>query len=297
MPLRLAVATEDFDTPIKKAIGLASELQVPGVRLNTRSELNIGKASSTALRQILLYVQERQMQIAGLSCPTKHALYDENFLEPRLEVIRNSMTLARQLNTTELLIRCGPIPDPDAETTASPSEATAIDDAANPFSFPASQPSTALASPAQQFSTLCQILNELAQHGNHVGCVINLQLPDFHLGLMKRLLNEVKAGPLNLVFDPATAIMSGAEVDRTYRDIYEHVGYVRARDAVQNLDGASTEAGLGKGIVDWIQFMPTLIEANYEGWVCVERTGGDSRADDVRQGVSELKRLIPQTSN
>ncbi len=296
MSLRLAVATEDFAPSLKKAIGLAATCKVAGVRLNTRSEVIAAEATESSLRQVLLYLSEHQMKVAGLSCPTRHVLHDPEYLEPRIDIIRKSMSLARKLATSELLIRCGRIPDPDVESEAVKAATVSIDEQANPFSF--ATPSTAAKkSPAAEFSLLCEILNDLAQHGNHVGCVLNLQLATYDLRLIKRLLSEVQAGPLSIVFDPATAVMTGAKVTDTYRDLDQHVGYVRARDAIQDVDGAGVEVGTGDGVVDWVQLLPTLAEADYNGWVCVERTGGETRADDVRHGVSHLKTLIPQTGD
>lgn len=293
MSLRLAVATEDFGTSLKHAINKAAACQVHGVRLNTRTELNVLNTTATANRQILLYVKERRMRTAGLMCSTRHALYDQEHLEPRLDVIRRSMSLARQLETDELIVRCGSIPDPDVELETL-TEDKHIDDQANPFSFATGEMKR---SPAAEFSMLCEILNDLAEHGNNVGCTLNLQLTNYDLRLVKRLLDAVKTGPMKIVFDSATIVMTGAAMDRTYRDLYENIGYVRARDAVSNVDGAGVEVGVGDGIVDWTQLLPTLVEAEYSGWICVERTGGDNRIADVESGVSYLKTLIPVTGN
>ncbi len=296
MSLRLAVATEDFASSLKKSIGLAATCEVAGVLLNSRSEVPPDQATKSSLRQVLLYVRERQLKVAGLSCPTRHALHDPEYLEPRIDMIRKSMSLARKLETSELLIRCGRIPDPDVESEPVKTASVSVDEQPNPFSF--ATPSTSAAtSPAAEFSVLCEILNDLAQHGNHVGCVLNLQLASYDQRLIKRLLSEVRTGPLNIVLDPATAVMTGAIVTDTYRDLYQHVGYVRARDAVRDIDGAGVEVSVGDGVVDWVELLPTLVEADYKGWVCVERTGGDARADDVRRGVSHLKKLIPRTSD
>lgn len=233
------------------------------------------------------------MRCAGLMCPTRHALYDEEHLEPRLDVIRKSMSLVRQFETDTLLVRCGHIPDPDASQETKP-EPVHIDDQANPFSF-ANSAVPAPSNPADKFTMLCEILSDLCKHGNHIGCTLHLQLAAYNQNLCKRLLESVKTGPLKIAYDSATAIMTGVPVDGMYRELYTDVGYVRARDAVQNIDGAGVEVCVGDGIVDWVQFLPTLLEADYQGWVCVERTGGDSRAEDVTRGVSYLKSLIPQT--
>ena len=295
MSLRLAVATEDFASSLKKAIGLAATCEVAGVRLNTRSEVPAAETTESSLRQVLLYVRERQLKVAGLSCPTRHALHDPEYLEPRIDIIRKSMSLARKLGTSELLIRCGRIPDPDAESTAE-NASVSIEEQANPFSF-ATPATAATSSPGAEFSLLCEILNDLAQHGNHVGCVLNLQLASYDQRLIKRLLSEVRTGPLNIVLDPATAVMTAASVTGTYRDLYQHIGYIRARDALRDVDGAGVEVGVGDGVVDWTELLPTLVEADYNGWICVERAGGETRADDVRRGVSHLKTLIPQTGD
>ncbi|MEQ9407950.1 MAG: sugar phosphate isomerase/epimerase [Fuerstiella sp.] len=300
MTLHLSVATEDLDSSLKKAIGVAAAMEVAGVRLNTRSELSVTTTGTSALRQILLYVKERQMKVAGLICPTRHALHDAEYLEPRLDVIRQSMSLVRRMETSELLVRCGRIPDPDSDANAEkrPTTPISIDEQANPFSFtPNSSVTSPPVSAAARFHMLCEILNDLTRHGNHVGCVLNLQLATFDARLIRKLLSEVKAGPLNICFDPATAIMTGADVVGTYRDLYQHVGYVRARDALRDVDGAGVEVAVGDGVVDWIQLLPSLSESDYRGWVCVERTGGDHRREDVERGVSCLNSLIPQTDD
>ncbi len=296
MSLRLAVATEDFGSSLRKAILQAARAQVPGVRLNARTEVNPKEMTDSALRQLAHYVAEQQMQIAGLICPTKQAVADAEFLEERLDIIRRSMELVRKLNTSELLIRCGRIPDPGASSAVENAPVNSnVETLANPFSFAASGSATrAATSPGQKYSMLCEILNDLARHGNHVGCVLNLQFSAYDMPLIRRLLSNVTAGPVAIAFDPATAVMTGSDVIATFRDLYAEVGYVRARDAVRDVDGAGVETAIGRGNVNWTEFLPTLMEADYAGWICAERTGGDDRADDVLEGVAQLKTLIPR---
>lgn len=291
MSLRLAVSTEDLGTTLKNSIGIAASLEVAGVRLNTRTELNVLRSTDSAMRQTRLYVEERQMEVAGLYCPTRHALYDSEYLEPRIEVIRKSMQIAKKLKTKELLVRCGRIPDPDNSQPSATSRDNPAEPA-NPFTF--AQPAAAKPSDANLYSTLCELLSDLASYGNHVGCVLNLVVSGYHPRLLQRLIGDVSTGPLKIVFDTGTAVMTGADVVQTYRDLYAQIGYVRARDALKDVDGAGTEVAVNEGVVDWIHLLPTLTEADYRGWICVERTGGDNRREDVRRGVSYLKSLLPE---
>ncbi len=149
-------------------------------------------------------------------------------------------------------------------------------------------------SQADQFSNLCQVTNDLVRYGNHVGCILTLQLPNYDVHLIKQFLAEVTAGPVQLAFDSAVCVFTGTNVVDTYRSLYEHVGYVRARDGRRNSDYSGTETALGDGIVAWDEFLPTLIEADFTGWVCIERTGGDHRDSDVLRGVSYAQSLLPQ---
>lgn len=273
-----------------------------GVRLNARSELEAGRAGSSSLRQILLYIRENRMRVAGLICPTRHALYDEEFLEPRLDLIRRSMSLVRSLETEELLVRCGRIPDP-VETSAVPPPASSVREPAdvNPFGFSGFPKGSVTGlkrqTEADRFSLLCEIVNDLAKYGNHVGCTLNLMVAAYRPQLISKLLSNITCGPVRIVLDPATAVMTGESstslVD-LYRSFHAAIGYVRARDAIRDVDGAGVEVAVGDGNVDWLELLLTMEDAAFTGWTCIERTGGDHRREDVVHGLTHLRSLIPQ---
>jgi sugar phosphate isomerase/epimerase len=296
MALRFAVASEDFGTSLKRAINAAARAAVPGVRLNARTEVRPQEFSETALRQLLLYVQEHRMQVAGLMFSTRHALQDPLYLDQRLNGIRTAMPLARSLGTSEMIIRVGRIPDPDGEATVTAPTApdnSDVNSLSNPFSFAASSAPANTVSDGQQFQLLAELLNDLVRYGNHVGCTLQLQLGSYQPERIRRLLAVVKSGPVGIVFDTATCAMTGADSVSVFRELHSTVGYIRGRDAQKDVDGAGIECAVGTGNVDWTAVLPTFAEAEYNGWCCIERTGGDDRADDVLHGVQQLKQLLP----
>ncbi len=306
MSFRLAVATEDFGTPLKTAIAEAARSKVlRGLRFNVRSEVRPDDFSDTALRQLRHYVTERQLQVAGLLYPSRHSLHEPDQLDRRLQSIRSAMTLAQKLGTSELLIRCGRIPDPtatsrDTNDPAIPTNSN-VDSLRNPFSFAPTTADQLLTAgqptPAEQFATLCDILNDLVRYGNHIGCILQLQFASFHVVRIQQLLNEVKSGPVGIVFDPATAVMTGGQPVAVFRDLYRAIGYVRGRDARADVDGAGIEVPIGDGSVDWMELLATFAEADYQGWLCVERAGGDQRAEDVRHGLDYISSLLINTGS
>ncbi|MBL8812109.1 MAG: sugar phosphate isomerase/epimerase [Planctomycetaceae bacterium] len=300
MGLRLAVATEDFGQPLRQAIQLAAQNPVQGLRLNARTEVRAEEFGDTALRQLRHYVEEHQLRVAGLMYSTRHSLCDEEKLDQRLDGIRSAMSLVRRLGTSELLIRVGRVPDPavteSKNTAPAPSNAD-VDSLLNPFSFASSSPllKSKERSEAEQFSLLCDVLNELAGHANRHGATLQLIVSSYDVSRLSLLLSKVTAGPVALVFDPATCLMAGQSASRIYRDLYRSVGYFRIRDAQKDIDGGGIETAFGDGAVDWMDVLPVIVESETTSWLCVERTGGDERASDVNRAIRQMKSLLPAT--
>lgn len=295
MSLRLAVATENLNSNLKRAIAMASNSMADGVQLNSRLELEQANASESSLRQIRLYITEREMKVASLFCPTRHALCADEFLEPRLDIIKKSMSIARILQTDHVVVKCGSIPNPTNDSQPKPETKTAQQNLdANPFSLSsATKPATGT-TPAERFQMLTEILNDLTQHGNHVGCRLALLLPNYQRDLVASLLQKVVNGPVSIAFDPATAELAGESSVDAFRDLYSQVSYVRARDTMTNSDGGGEEVPIGTGVVDWVQLIPTLAEADFHGWVSVQQKGGPEIAESCVEGVSRLRDLFPQ---
>ena len=298
MTLRLAVATEDFGQPLRQAIAQAAMNKVKGLRLNARTEIRQEEFSDTALRQLKHYVAEHQLKVAGLMYSSRHVLYDQQHLDQRLDGIRTAMTLVPKLGTSEVLVRVGRIPDPESAAPTVKADAPRNDDVdslRNPFSFApmASTLSAAGPSESQKFQMLCDIVNDLADHGSRYGAVLQLQLASFEPLRIQQLLSRVNAGSVGIVFDPASCTMTGKSPVQVFRDLYQHIGYIRLRDAQKDVDGGGIEVPFGDGSVDWTELLPTIVEANLERWVCVERTGGENRADDVRDAIGRIAELLP----
>lgn len=298
MTLRLAVATEDFGQPLRQAIAQAAKNKVQGLRLNARREIRPDEFSDTALRQLKHYVEENQLKVAGLMYSSRHVIYDQQHLDQRLDGIRSAMTQVQKLGTSEVLVRVGRIPDPDSAAPSVNRDAPTDNDVnslRNPFSF---APTTSIltsseASDAQRFQLLCDIVNDLAEYGSHYGAVLQLQLASFEPKRIHQLFRRLNAGTVEIAFDPAACIMTGSFPIQAFRDTYSQIGYIRLRDAQKDVDGGGIEVPFGDGIVDWTELLPTIVEANLEKWVCVERTGGDQRSDDVREAIRRIAQLLP----
>jgi len=295
MAIRLALATEDFGQPLRQAIRQAAQFRVQGLRLNARTEIGAADLSDTGLRQLRLFVEEHQLRVAGVYCPSRHSVADPQGLDRRLQMIRSAIERVRRLGSTEVLIRAGRIPDP---TVTAPQMAQGqpddsdVDSLRNPFSF-APPPKLTQPSEADQFELLTQVLSDLAAAANHHGASLQVIISDYDTARITTLLSRITTGPLQLVFDPAVCVMAGRQPVSIFRSLYQSIGYVRLRDAQKDVDGGGVEVPCGDGAVDWQELLAVLAEAVQPAWMCIERTGGDQRAADVATAVRRLQSLLP----
>ena len=295
MTIRLAVATEDFGQPLRQAVRQAALLRVQGLRLNARTEIGAADLTETGLRQLRHFVEEHQLKVAGLYCPSRHSVADPQDLDRRLLMIRSAIERVRRLGCTDVLIRAGRIPDPAATAPqAAPGQPdnSQVDSLRNPFSF---APPQQLNQPgeADQFNLLSQVLADLAAFANHHGASLQLIVSDYDPSRISALLSRISTGPVQMVFDPAVCVMAGRHPAQVFRSLYQSVGYVRLRDAQRDVDGAGVEVPCGDGAVDWQELLAVLTEAMQPSWMCVERTGGDQRAADTVNAVRRLQSLLP----
>ncbi|MFM7058692.1 MAG: sugar phosphate isomerase/epimerase family protein [Planctomycetota bacterium] len=299
MGFRLATATEDFGTDLRSAIRLAAEQPVQGLRLNARTEVRAADFSESALRQLRHQVEEHQLKVAGLYYPSRHSLADPASLEQRLDGIRAACSLVRKLGTSEVLIRVGRLPDP-SQTAAEPAKDAPTNDNVDsllfPFSFAPAATSAGrrrVSTPAEQFDTLCEILNDLAGSASRHGAVLQLIIAGGEPDHIRQLLARVQSGPVELVFDPGACVMSGVDPVVFFRSFWQQVGYIRLRDAQKDVDGGGIETAFGDGTVDWMELAAVLVDAAPAAWMCLERTGGDQRAADATDAVQRFRSLLP----
>lgn len=295
MTFRLALATEDFGQPLRQAIRQAAQFRVQGLRLNARTEIGAADLTDTGLRQLRLFVEEHQLKVAGLYCPSRHSVADPQGLDRRLLMIRSAIERVRRLGTAEVLIRAGRIPNPAATAprmAQGQPDDSQVDSLKNPFSF-APPPKLTEPSEADQFELLTQVLSDLAATANHHGASLQIIVSDYDTARISALLARVTTGPLQVVFDPAVCVMSGRQPVNIFRSLYQSIGYVRLRDAQQDVDGGGVEVPCGDGAVDWQELLAVLAEAVQPAWLCIERTGGDQRAADVATAVRRLQALLP----
>jgi sugar phosphate isomerase/epimerase len=257
--MRIAVATRCLHVPLRESIRQAAGSGARALQFDVRSELTPDSLTETGRRQFLHQLSEQGLRVGSLTYPTRRSFYDEDRLEARVAATRRAMQFARQLQSSVLTVRIGPIPADAKSKTA---------------------------------AILRDVLSDLARFGNHVGVTLSISPSGNSPQALLDLIEEVKTGPLGIDFDPVAFLGSGHNPVAAFRTIYTAVTHLQARDAFRDAEGQAVEVPLGRGEVDWIELLPLLGEISYSGWVTVLRTSGEDPAGVVLRGVKFLQQVF-----
>ena len=255
---RIAVATRALQVPLKESIRAAHDLRANGIQLDARNELKPADLSQTGRRELLHKLDELNLSIASVSFPARRSLYDLEELDARLAAARAAMEFARQLRADVMTIRIGRIPE-DTDS--------------------------------QDYGVLRNVLNDLARHGNHVGTTLAVTPSRDSAESLSRLLSAVTDGPVGVNFDPAAFVLAGQDPTDALRTLHRSVAHFLVRDAVRDVDGGGVEVPVGRGEVDWDEFIALVGEADYRGWLTVDRTQGEDRRGDLARAIQYLRQV------
>lgn len=67
---------------------------------------------------------------------------------------------------------------------------------------------------------------------------------------------------------------------------------MQLRDGLKDFAGGGDEVPVGQGVVDWIELLALLSEADYRGWLTAVRTQGNDRAADMTRAIQHVGRVL-----
>lgn len=257
--LRRAVACHCLPQPIRGAIRAAVELGATGIQFNSRQELRPTDLSDSGRRQLRHDLEIEGLSISSLSFPTRRSLYDPEQIEARVSGLKQTLEFAYQLQVPIVVARVGAIPA-DKES--------------------------------DEYKLLVNVLNEVARHGNRVGTSLAITPTRDSAADLNGLLSRITEGFVGINFDPAVFAMCGRDAVAAYRELHQHVLHMTARDGVRDIDGSGQEVVLGRGEVDWSELIALLTEADYRGWITVDRTNSDDATRDAERALTFLRNIM-----
>ena len=257
--LRIAIALHCFQQKFLRSLQSVAESGAAGVQIDARNEIKPAEISETGRKQLRHRLDEFRLEVASLNFPTRSALYDSKRVDARLDAAKAVMQLAYQLKSNVVTLSVGRIPQ-DIES--------------------------------DDYTVLTNVLNDLAGYGNYIGAVPAISCAHDAAETIAGLLSTVTAGPIGLNFDPAVFVLAGHDPIDAFRTLYQSVTHVQVRDAIRDVGGAGMEVAVGRGEVAWDEMLALINEADYQGWLTVDRTAGDDPAGDAARAVRYLLQVV-----
>lgn len=256
--LKFAVATAGFQQPLRTALRSAAATRATGIVFDARYELTPQELSESGRRQLNHLLQELGLKTAAVHFPLRRTLQDLHELDRRLAAIKEAMAFTFQMQARILTLRIGPPP----EVADSP-----------------------------EALRLTQILEELASHGNHVGVQLAIIPAQQTAEQLLALIEGIKTGFVGVDFDPTAFLSSGEDPSQALRTLHARLLHFEVRDAFRQQTAQIREVPVGRGEVEWVEVIPTLLETEYTGWLTASRTDGSDRIGDCARAVEYLQQI------
>lgn len=258
--LKLAIVAESTGLPLRKAIETASNLGCRGIQFDAVADLAPDQLGETGRREFRNLLRSNNLELAALNAPLRRGLDVADDLQPRLDFVRDAMSLSFDLGARLVVVPCPALPGETEDVRA---------------------------------NTLAESLNDLGAHGDRTGCLLALEAGLDPAEKLKPYLTGFDRGSLTVCYDPANFLLNGHDPLTNLASLHGIVSYAHARDArtARNVGGGG-EVTLGAGDIEWMALVATLESIGYAGYLAVERTAGQTRHADVSSGVKFLRRFV-----
>lgn len=257
---KIGVSLESFGLPLRRALLEAEKLGLSGIKVNAVGDLAPGNLSQTGRREFRHLLRNHRLELTALGCPLRRGLDTTENLEPRLEHIKQVMTLAYDLGPKVILVQAGEIPE-----AANDPRRTLLRDA----------------------------LLTLGGYGDRCGTSLALETGLESGETLAKFLSSLDTGSVGVNFDPANLLLQGFRPYEDLRALAGKVIHVQARDARRSSPNRmAQEVPLGHGDLDWMLLCGTLEEMNYRGWLVIVRDFGNQRLADIQEGIGFLRRFV-----
>ncbi|MBR6755321.1 MAG: sugar phosphate isomerase/epimerase [Clostridia bacterium] len=130
---------------------------------------------------------------------------------------------------------------------------------------------------------------ELAVYADSIGSVFAAETGTEKAVVLKSFLDSLGAKGLRVNYDPANLVMVAQ--DDPVAGVYtlrDYIVHTHAKDGVCLGENAWEELPLGKGGVDWDNYLKALNDIGYNGYLTIEREVGDNPAADIGMAVEFL---------
>ncbi len=258
--MKIGVCLESMALPLRAGLPQSAKLGLGGVQVNATGELSPDKLGDTGRREVRNLLKTYHQQITALNCPLRHGLDVAENQQPRIEYIRQAMSLAFELGSRVVIVPCPKLPAEGEDVRA---------------------------------TLLREALADLGRHGDRVGVLLALEIGLDSPEAVAAYLGSYDVGSLKVNYDPANLLVNGFDPVKGVIPLHKLIVHTHARDVRRtSLTMGAKEVRLGAGDIDWLSYIATLSVVEYQGWLTIERETATDRIEEVKAAAEFLKRML-----
>lgn len=257
--MKIGVCLESTGLSFREVLPFAARLGIGGVQVNAVRELSPDQLGDTARREVRNLLKTYNQHLTAFNCPLRYGIDVAENLQPRLEYIRKTMSLAQELGTRTVIIPCPKLPV-DGETARA--------------------------------DMMREALADLARHGDRIGVLLSLEFGLDSPDAMKAYVDAFDVGSLKINYDPANMFVNGFDPVQGLMTLHQLIVHTHARDVRKtSISMGASEVSLGSGDINWLAYIATLSVIEYRGWIAIERNATKDQQTEITNSVNFLKRM------
>jgi sugar phosphate isomerase/epimerase len=238
----------DADRPVRDQIHEAASAGARGVVLDASGELAPHRLGSTGRRELRHILRTTELSLVALALPTRRAFDTADQLDDRIRRADSAFAMAYELGTCVVLARVGAIPGPEDETRR---------------------------------DVFMSSLLALGQRADHQGVRLAIETASETGEKLAAFLESVVSPGLAASVDPASLLQTGIDPVVAVRELGSWVLHAYANDATDRARGLNfNPRGIGfpQGALDWAEYLGSLEEIGYRGFLTIWPTASHSLA-------------------
>lgn len=274
----IGVMMESFRQPIQVALKKARELGAAGVQMYAVSgDLTPEKLVGEKRKEFLDMVKSEGLVISALCGDLGKGFHNPELNPELIEKSMRILDLAKELETDIVTTHIGVVPaDPNHD----------------------------------RYKIMQEACFKLAEYADSLDAHFAIETGPEESAVLKGFLDGLHSTGVAVNLDPANLVMvTGDDPVQAVHNLKDYIVHTHAKDGVRNYyrkpeevyglvesemlaSPSFTEVPLGKGSVDFKNYLKALDEIGYHGFLTIEREVGDDPEGDIRLAVDFLNGLI-----
>jgi sugar phosphate isomerase/epimerase len=251
----------DPERSVRDQIHEAARLGVRGVVLDASGELAPHRLGATGRRELRHLLRTTELSLIAISLPTRRGFDTTDQLDDRIRRADTAFAMAHELGTTIVLARAGAVPP---------------------------------AEDATHREIFTSALLALGQRADHQGVRLAMETGSETGEKLASFLDTVASPGLAASIDPAGLLQTGIDPVVAARELGSWIVHAYANDATDSARAPGVNPrGLGfpRGALDWVEFLGSLEEIGYRGFLTIWPTTGRPAAAQFQAVADRLKMI------